>query len=37
LPYLTAYADRCRDRPAYRAAENLNWPPEMFANVKPAP
>jgi glutathione S-transferase len=34
--WLTAYGDRCRARPAFQRAEQINWPPELFANVKPA-
>jgi glutathione S-transferase len=31
LPWLTAYAARCRDRPAFQRAEKINWPPELFS------
>jgi glutathione S-transferase len=30
LPWLVAYSDRCRDRPAFQRAEKINWPPELF-------
>jgi len=36
-PWLVAYGERCRTRPAFQRAEQVNWPPELFANVKPAP
>jgi glutathione S-transferase len=35
--WLVAYGDRCQARPAFKRAGELNWPPELFANVKPAP
>lgn len=37
LPWLVAYGDRCQARPAFKRAGDLNWPPELFADVKPAP
>jgi glutathione S-transferase len=37
LEWLAAYGDRCRARPAFQRAEKINWPPELFGNVKPAP
>jgi len=32
-PVLVAYNARLSERPAYRAARNANWPPELFAGV----
>ncbi len=37
LPWLAAYGDRCRAREAFKRAEKINWPPELFAGVQPAP
>ena len=37
LPWLAAYGDRCQAREAFKRAADLNWPPELFADVKPAP
>jgi glutathione S-transferase len=34
--WLVAYADRCQARPAFKRAENINWPRELFAKVQPA-
>jgi glutathione S-transferase len=37
LPWLVAYGERCQARAAFKRAGELNWPPELFADVKPAP
>jgi len=36
-PWLVAYFDRLSARPAYERAGKINWPPEQFAGVQPAP
>jgi glutathione S-transferase len=35
-PALSAYNDRLAARPAYQAARDANWPPEMFQQGEPA-
>jgi glutathione S-transferase len=37
LDWLSAYADRCQARPAFKRAADINWPPAEFAHVQPAP
>lgn len=37
LPWLVAYFDRLAERPAYKRAGDINWPPQDFGQVQPAP
>ena len=37
LPWLVAYSNRLSQRPAFERAGAINWPPEQFGHVQPAP